>query len=83
MRRQLYSSSTCHVLPVITLLFKQLYSSDDVEKLLPSVESERCTKIFLCMRCFRSLEKLLKLENEKNNLREVSQSRVCEIWSVH
>ena len=40
----------------------------DVEKVLPSVECERCTKIFLCMRGFRSLEKLLKLENEKSNL---------------
>ena len=67
-RRQLYSSSTCHVLPVITSLFKELYSSDDVKKVVPSVESERCTKIFLCMRCFWFLEKLLKLENEKNNL---------------
>ena len=67
-RRHLYSPSTRHVLPVITSMFKELYNSDDVEKVLPSVESERCKDIFLCMRCFRPLERLLKLETEKNDI---------------
>ena len=77
--RQLYSPSTCHVLPVITLMFKELYNSDDVEKVLPSVESERCNKIFLCMKCFRPLERLLKLETEKNGIEKSLKAGIVKV----
>ena len=68
-RRKLYSPSTCHVLPAMTRMFRELYSIEDVEKLLPSVESDRSKEnIFVCVKCFRSLEKLLKIEDEKKEL---------------
>lgn len=64
--RKLYSPSTCHVLSVMTRMFRELYNSEDVEKVLPSVESDRSKEnIYVCIRCFRALDKLLKLESEK------------------
>lgn len=41
-RRKLYSPSTSHVLPVLTALFREQYSTEDVDKILPPVNSERC-----------------------------------------
>ena len=68
-RRKLYSPSTCHVLPG---MFRELYNSEDVEKVLPSVESDRSkVNIYVCIRCFRSLDKLLKLESERMKWRSL------------
>lgn len=78
-RRQLYSPSTRHVLPAITSMFKELYNPDDVEKVLPSVESERCNKIFLCMKCFRPLERLMKLETEKNGIEKSLKAGIVKV----
>ena len=52
-RRKLYSNSTSYILPIITLKFRELYSSEDVEKLLLSTEPEgKEPEIYICMRCF-------------------------------
>ena len=85
-RRKLYSPSTCHLLPVLQGLCKEHYSCEDVDRLLPSVaESGRSDKeeIYLCMKCFRQLEKLTRLRKEsalveeslKDGLQKVAQLR--------
>ena len=51
----------------MTRMFRELYNFEDVEKVLPSVESDKSKEnIFICIKCFRSLDKLLKLEDERN-----------------
>ena len=84
-RRKLYSPSTCHLLPILQGLCKERYSCEDVDRLLPSVESGRSDKegIYLCMKCFRELEKLTTLRKEstlveeglKDGLKKVAQLR--------
>ena len=59
-RRKLYSNSTRHT---------QVYSFEDVEKLLPSLEPEgKEHEIYICMKYFRSLRRLYNLENERKEL---------------
>ena len=84
-RRKLYSLSTCHLLPILQDLCKERYSCKDVDRLLPSVESGRSDKeeSYLCMKCFRELEKLSRLrkgsalveESLKDGLEKVAQLR--------
>lgn len=79
-RRKLYSSSTRHVLPTIKAMFGDLYNSDDSEKLLPSLESNVCKEnIFICIKCFRSLEKLLKLQTEKNQVEKSLKAGLIKV----
>ena len=65
-RRKLYSVSTRHVLPVLSRLMRECYLSEDVEKVLPPEDSQLSKDdIFVCLKCFRHLEKLIRLEKEK------------------
>ena len=55
-----------HVLPVLSGLLREEYFSEDVDKLLPSVDSVLSKEeVFVCIKCFRHLEKLIRLEKEK------------------
>lgn len=70
-RRKLYSQQSCHVLPVLVGLFLKDFCEYDVNNLLPrgpSVVHEERT--FVCMKCFRNLEKIIRLQNEKNKLEQ-------------
>ena len=48
-RRKLYSPSTCHVLPLLTGMMCKLYCSEDVDRILPAVESERSKEDIYCV----------------------------------
>ena len=86
-RRKLYSPSTCHLLPVLQGLCKECYSCEDVNRLhvLSSVLSGHSDKeeLYLCMKCFRQLEKLTRLRKEsalieeslKDGLKKVAERR--------
>lgn len=80
-RRKLYSKATCHLLPIITSKFREIYSSDDVEKLLPSMESEGCKEpdIYICMRCFRSLRRLSNLETERKEIDKSLKAGIVKV----
>ena len=53
--RKLYSVSTCHVLPVFSGLIRKCYLSEEDSQL--SKED-----IFMCLKCFRHIEKLIRLD---------------------
>jgi hypothetical protein len=80
-RRKLYSKSTCHLLPIITSKFRDLYSSEDIDKLLPSMESTETKEpeIYICMRCFRSLRRFYSLENERKELDKSLKSGIVKV----
>lgn len=70
-RRKLYSESTRHVLPMLSGLLKEDYLSEDVDQLLPPLTSAQSKEeIFICMKCFRHLEKLVRLEKDKSQVQE-------------
>ena len=74
-RRKLYSVSTRHVLPVLSGLMRECYLSEDVEKVLPPEDSQLSKEdIFVCLKCFRHLEKLIRLEKEKAQVEETLKS---------
>ena len=75
-RRKLYSESTRHVLPVLSGLLRDEYFSEDVDKLLSTVCKE---EIFVCMKCFRHLKKLIRLEKEKNQVKETLKSGFLKV----
>ena len=71
-RRKLYSPSNCHVLPVMTGMMRELYCSEDVDLIFPAAESDRSKEeIYICIKCFRHLEKAMKLEKQ---IKEVHQT---------
>ena len=79
-RRKLYSESTRHVLPVLSGLLGEEYLSEDVDKLLPPVDSALSKEeIFVCMKCFRHLEKLIRLEKEKIQVEESLKSGFLKV----
>ena len=70
-RRKLYSESTRHVLPILSGLLREEYLSEDVDQLLPPLQSAQSKEdIFICMKCFRHLEKLIRLEKDKSQVQE-------------
>lgn len=82
-RRKLYSVSTRHVLPVLSGLMRECYLSEDVKKLLPPEDSQLSKEeIFVCMKCFRHLEKLIRLEKEKAQLQETLKSGFQKVKQV-
>lgn len=82
-RRKLYSVSTRHVLPMLPGLMRECYLTEDVEKLLPPEDSQLSKEeIFLCLKCFRHLEKLIRLEKEKTQLEETLKSGFQKVKQV-
>ena len=69
-RRKLYSKSTRYLLPTVISKYRELYCSEAVEKLLPSMESTESKEpeIYICMKCFRSLRRYYNLENERKEI---------------
>lgn len=68
-RRKLYSS-LCHVLHTLAPLYIR-GKVQDVEKLLPPEQSTVSKEdIFVCIKCFKKLEKLNKVHNEMKVLEE-------------
>ena len=79
-RRKLYSESTRHVLPVLSGLLREEYLSEDVDKLLPPVDSALSKEeIFVCIKCFRHLEKLIRLEKEKIQVEDSLKSGFLKV----
>ena len=82
-RRKLYSVSTRHVYPVLSGLMRECYQSEDVEKLLPPEDSQLSKEeIFVCLKCFRHLKKLIRLEKEKAQLEETLKSGFQKVKQV-
>ena len=70
-RRKLYSESTWYILPILSGLLREEYLSEDVDQLLPPLRSSQSKEeIFICMKCFRHLEKLIRLEKDKSQVQE-------------
>jgi hypothetical protein len=73
-RRKLYSDSTRHVLPSLTDLLREEYLPEDVDQLIPPLQSaaaqSKLEEMFICIPCFRNLEKFMRLETEKSQVQE-------------
>ena len=71
LRRKLYSSSSCHVLHTLVVLYSERFLREDVERLLPPEQSTVLKEdIFICIKCFKKLEKLNKIHKEMKILEE-------------
>ena len=80
-RRKLYSKSTRYLLPIVTAKFRDIYCSEDAEKLLPSMESTESKEpeIYICMKCFRSLRRYYNLENERKELDKFLKAGIVKV----
>lgn len=62
-RRLLHSAGSLHLVAALRSLMLGLYVEEDVERVLP-LQVPINSSLFVCMKCFRSLERFVKVKKE-------------------
>ena len=70
-RRVLHNPSSKHLIPLLKQLMARMYMEKEIDAVLPDcVESESDPTYYLCIQCFRALEKLIKARKDVEKLEE-------------